>query len=176
MPIGEPEHDLEPDPLRERLAAVVRRVCRGRLAPLADDIVQQAWIRIREQRVAPEGSAEPPASYLWKVAYSVTIDEIRKARRRREEPIEERTAETAGGLDELDPERRLAGREAGRAIRDCLEGLIAPRRRAVGLYLLGHGVQEVSRLLKEDYKRMENLVLRGLADLRACLQAKGVSW
>jgi RNA polymerase sigma-70 factor (ECF subfamily) len=47
------------------------------------------------------------------------------------------------------------------------------RRRAVMLYLQGHSVPEAARLLGWTAKRTENLVYRGLADLRHCLRAKG---
>jgi RNA polymerase sigma-70 factor (ECF subfamily) len=49
------------------------------------------------------------------------------------------------------------------------------RRLAVILHLQGHSVREAARLLDWAFKRTENLVYRGLADLRACLQSKGMT-
>jgi RNA polymerase sigma-70 factor (ECF subfamily) len=72
-----------------------------------------------------------------------------------------------------DPERRLQGREAGAAIRDCLGRLVRPRRRAVVLHLQGHSATEVAELLGYGLKRADNLIYRGLKDLRACLGNKG---
>jgi RNA polymerase sigma-70 factor, ECF subfamily len=43
----------------------------------------------------------------------------------------------------------------------------------VTLYLQGHTVPETARILGWDAKRAENLVYRGLADLRQCLMGKG---
>ena len=48
------------------------------------------------------------------------------------------------------------------------------RRLAVTLYLQGHSVPAAARLLEWTAKRTENLVYRGLADLRECLTAKGM--
>jgi RNA polymerase sigma-70 factor (ECF subfamily) len=73
------------------------------------------------------------------------------------------------------PERQYAAGQVGRAIRDCLLGLVTDRRLAVALHLQGHSVPQAAALLGWDRKRTENLVYRGLADLRACLEKKGVS-
>lgn len=72
-----------------------------------------------------------------------------------------------------DPESRSSGREMGRAIRRCLAELIRPRRLAVSLHLQGHRIKEVGELMGWSAKRAENLIYRGLADLRACLEGKG---
>ena len=72
------------------------------------------------------------------------------------------------------PERQAAGREIGDSIRACLRGLLKPRRMAVVLYLQGESVGEASQLLGWNTKRVNNLVYRGLADLRTCLRSKGV--
>jgi RNA polymerase sigma-70 factor (ECF subfamily) len=43
------------------------------------------------------------------------------------------------------------------------------------MYLHGHSVAEVAALLGWRFKKAENLVYRGLADLRRCLATKGLS-
>ena len=68
-----------------------------------------------------------------------------------------------------------AAAEVGRGIRDCLGNLVRDRRLAVALYLQGHGVPDASRLLAWSAKRTENLVYRGLSDLRRCLTDKGLA-
>lgn len=71
------------------------------------------------------------------------------------------------------PETDARFKELGAAVRDCLESMIRDRRLAVTLYLQQHTVPEAARLLGWAVKRTENLVYRGLADLRQCLLAKG---
>lgn len=162
--------------LRAALAKAVRRACPTRLADSADDLVQIAFERVH--RLVGEGNAQVSASYLRKVAYSVVVDEIRRRRRRNEVSIDP----DDGGQDpafELpsgapDPESRAGGREIGDAIRGCLGHLVGPRRSAVTLHLMGHTVPEIGRLLGWEGKKADNLVYRGMADLRECLESKGV--
>jgi RNA polymerase sigma-70 factor (ECF subfamily) len=72
------------------------------------------------------------------------------------------------------PDAQHEAREAGRAIRDCLAAMVPARRRAVTLMLQGHSVPQTAGLLGWALKKTENLVYRGLADLRVCLRAKGI--
>jgi len=165
--------------LHRDLVRAVDRVCPRWMADRADDLVQVALMRVMEVQRKREGTAELSAFYLKKVAYSAMIDEIRRLRRRQEVSLE-------GGGDEEepvaydpaagdpDPERASAGRQIGRAIRDCLGRLVAPRRHAVALNLQGHSVPEIGRLMGWTGKKAENLVYRGMSDLRGCLGEKGI--
>ena len=127
---------------------------------------------------AAEGKRPLTSFYLHKVAHSALVDEIRRRKRRREVSIE---APTEGGEEarpfepqaQGDPESHTSYRQLGSAIRACLAATTRDRRLAVVLYLQGHSVPEASRILGWDVKRTENLVYRGLADLRQCLLGKG---
>jgi RNA polymerase sigma-70 factor (ECF subfamily) len=114
-------------------------------------------------------------SYLYRVAHSALVDEIRRIRRRREEELPDDKVETyVDGSDAPNPERLAASQEVGRGIQNCLSRMNRDRRLAVTLYLQGHTVPEAARILDWSAKRTENLVYRGLADLRECLMAKGM--
>ena len=165
---------VDAEALSSTLTEIIRSVCPIWLRARADDITQQAVLRVLEIVRRSEGKAAPGSSYLWKVAHSVTVDEIRKVRRAREDSIGDGLSPEAEVKGTADPERLAAGREIGREIRDCLTRFIPARRHALGLHLLGHSVPECARLLRTDDKRMENLVYRGLTDLRACLESKGL--
>ena len=155
--------------LRRRLLAAVRRHCPPWLRDEADDIVQQAMIRVTSSEVTTVNS-----TYIDRLAYCATIDEIRRRRARRmvitEEPPEVPSAAPGDHPGRVSEDRRV-----GEAIRDCLAGLVETRRRAVGLYLEGHTVPEVGRILDISTKNAENFVYRGLEDLRACLHGKGMA-
>jgi RNA polymerase sigma-70 factor (ECF subfamily) len=170
--IGGPSQD-DYAGLRQRLAAAVRRVCPPWLAARAEDIVQAALMRALDVARRGEGQRLLVTSYIWRVAYSAVVDEIRRQRRLHEVPMDELTHEVTADAAP-DPERATRGREIGAAITDCLQRLVRARRHAVTLHLLGHTVAEAGRLLGWSAKRAENLVYRGLADLRACLAAKGL--
>lgn len=160
--------------VRADLARAVARVCPPWMADRAEDLVQVALMRVAEVHRQSEGKAEFSSFYLRKAAYSAVVDEIRRLRRRQEVPLEEERPETQKAATQPDPESRCAGGEIGQAIRDCLGRLVRPRRLAVALHLQGHRVAESARLLGWSAKKAENLVYRGLADLRGCLEAKGI--
>lgn len=148
-------------------------VCPAWLADQRDDIIQVALIRVMDVRRKSEGNRDFSSSYLWRTAYSALVDEIRRLRRRQEVALEEEAnshvAVSPG------PEQRAGGHQIGEGIRDCLGQLVRPRRLAVTLYLQGHSVPQVARLLGWSSKRADNLVYRGLADLRQCLTERGLS-
>jgi len=156
----------DPTQLREVLVRAVARVCPPFLASQREDIVQNALMRVLPGIGRP-GEQDPirTSSYLWQAAYTATMDEIRRRSRRKEVALEESAADRPAGAS--DP-------ELGLEIRDCLERLAPPRRRAVGLHLFGFHAEEAARALGQDVKHMQNLTYRGLADLRRCLEAKGI--
>jgi len=177
--------DAEPAPSDSRwhaLAATmvraVRRQCPSWLADQAQDIAQAALAKVVVLDKAAEGKRPLTAFYIHKVAHSALVDEIRRRKRRREVSIEVPTenGEEARPFEpkaQGDPESHASYRQLGVAIRACLGAATRDRRLAVTLYLQGHSVPEAARILGWDVKRTENLVYRGLADLRQCLLNKG---
>jgi RNA polymerase sigma-70 factor (ECF subfamily) len=159
--------------LRIQLSRAVARVCPRMLSDRREDLVQDCVLRVMDLTKKSEGERVLSPSYLYKVAYSALIDEIRRIRRRREAPLEEGDrvpAEAAHG----DPEAVAAGQEIGRGVLDCLAGLNRDRRLSVTLYLQGHSVVEAAAILEWPAKKTQNLVYRALADLRGCLASKGI--
>lgn len=142
------------------------------MADRVEDIVQSAMEKL-VRRIEDEGVDAPPASYLWKMANHAVIDEIRRHRRRREVAMDDaREVDERGARS--DPEALTAARQTGEAIDDCLTRLGDDRRLVVSLYLAGNSVPESAGMLAWKRKRVENLVYRGLADLRLCLENKGL--
>jgi len=160
--------------VREVLRRAVRRVCPRFLEAQQEDIVQAAMLRVVEIASRREHDGIRTASYLWRAAYSATVDEIRRASRRREVPLEGSGVVELGSTSTPDPEREVRGRQIGRAVRECLSTLIRPRRTAVMLHLYGFEGDETRRVLGGNLKQARNLTYRGLADLRRCLEAKGI--
>jgi RNA polymerase sigma-70 factor (ECF subfamily) len=162
--------------LRRDLERAVARLCPKWLVDRRDDLVQAAVIRVMHVAARAdgpgEGNAIVAASYLHKVAYSALVDEVRRVQRRRETSLDEvqETPVPSNGS----PERLAAAHEIGSAIRDCLQDLKRERRLAVTLHLQGHSVPDAARILGWTVKRTENLVYRGLADLRAGLLSRGI--
>ena len=163
---------LDVEQLRADILRAVKQVCPRWLADEADDLAQIATSRVLD-RLRDTGGAELSRAYLYRAAYSAVVDEIRRRRRRAEVPLE---PDLPVSSKEGNPERQAAGRDLREMIRLCLSGLARARRRAVTLHLLGHSVAEIAALLEYGHKQAENLVYRGLGDLRACLSARGVAW
>ena len=165
--------------LRRDLASVIARICPGWPAAQRDDLVQAAVMRIMRvfgagaPDVDSEGNSAPRTSYLYKVAHSVLVDELRRLRRQRETPMDEDALESVPAV-RADPERLAVSRQIGEGIRDCLSRLKRERRLAVTLHLQGHTVPQAAQILDWAAKRTENLVYRGLAELRDCLTSKGI--
>jgi RNA polymerase sigma-70 factor (ECF subfamily) len=159
------------DALRRRIAAEVARYCPVWLRASADDIVQAAWLRLDEARRRDERNREIGASLLSKVAYCATVDEIRRDRRRREVPVD--TLESPAPQRPADD--LLRSREIGRGVRDCMTTMVPNRCMAATLFLLGHSSPEIGRILGWSLRKTENLVFRGMADLRRCLTSKGIT-
>ena len=133
--------------------------------------MQESFIRLLRARKV-DGASNLSAGYLKKVAYSAVIDEIRR-RRRQPTAVAGSDVDIEAAPDEIrsrPPETAL-----GNAMELCMQRLQDDRRRALTLHLLGHGGSEVARMLECNAKRAENLTLRGLAQLRECLQGMGVS-
>jgi len=168
--VRDPE-SLDLDEVRGALARALARICPPWLAAERDDLAQNAFLRLLEleQRKGPD--ALTAAGYVWRTAYSVVVDEIRRRRRDRADGSD---VEVLPGRGHGDPERTHTAREAARALRACLAALAEPRRVAVMLHLQGHPRLEAAALAGWAAKRFENLAYRGLADLRRCLEQKGV--
>lgn len=144
--------------LRRMLERTVRTRCYGLLASARDDLVQSAMLRILE-RDRREDLARRGASYVFKVAQSVVVDELRRLGRER------RLAEG------VSKERRsLVDPVSGIQLRQCLGRLEERRRMAVTLHLSGLRIPEVARAARWTEKTAENLIYRGLDDLRALLR------
>ena len=168
---------LDYEALRHDVVRAVARLCPGWLSQRRDDLVQIAVMRVMRiagQRAASGEVDEPlSTSYLYKVAYSVMVDEIRRLRRHPETGLDDDAVAPVAVARE-NPERTAASKEIGRGIRECLALMKRERRLAATLHLQGHTVPEAARILDWAVKQTENLVYRGLADLRKCLLAKGI--
>ena len=164
--------------LRAALARAVRRQCPSWLSDHAEDLVQAALMKVMAAVRGREGDRTLTSFYLHRVAHSALVDEIRRRQRRREVALVVGGSGDEAGTDVEpqaagDPEQDAALSELGAAVRNCLLDMGTDRRLAVMLHLQGHSVPDAARLLGWPVKRTENLVYRGLADLRQCLVAKG---
>lgn len=157
--------------MRQVVARAVARICPAWLESSREDLVQTAMVRLIERTEAVEENRGVNASYLYRTAHSVLIDEIRRRQRRPENSLDSGPQLAAG--TKTGPDASLEARTQAADIRHCLERLIDNRRLAVTLHLEGHAVPEIARILGWREKKADNCVYRGMADLRQCLEQKG---
>lgn len=159
--------------LVRRVRNAVGRSCPPYLASQADDIAQDVLVQLLKKLERTEGKVDFASIYLLKAAHGVTVDEIRRRSRRRENTgmEDEMLGNESSGPD---PERKALSRSLGREIRDCLEVIVAPRRAAVTLHLFGCPVPEIATRLNCAEKSADNRLYRGMKNLRDCLTGKGL--
>ncbi len=104
--------DSEYGELGQALEKAVARICPSWLVDCRDDLVQAALVKVMRLRRRGEGSRFP-SSYLWKVAHSALVDEIRRRRRRREQPLDDEPWKAEPEVSEPNPEKRALGAELG---------------------------------------------------------------
>lgn len=156
--------------IRAALERAVRAICPPWLAAQADDVVQEAWLRVEKARA--EESGPPNASYLWKTAHSAAMDAIRRRRRLREEAHAEEPDRMPSA--EPSPERAGQAAEIRRAVEEELARLAPDRRAAVLLFLYGYSLKESATMLGWTPKRADNQRYQGLAELRRRLAERGI--
>ena len=160
------------DSIRHLLERAVRRVCPPWLAGQSEDLVQNACLRVVKKWKKSEEPAALGSSYLWKVAHSAVMDEIRHRRRQREVAMDNPGAvETASGAPS--PEQASSAAELRRSIEAGVGKLKESRRSAVLLYLYGFSLEESARALGWTAKRADNQRYQGLAELRVYLKRRG---
>jgi len=165
------------------LRRTIAHLCPKDLGIHFSDIEQEARLRLW-RALKSEREIRDPASYLYRIAMTATLDAVRRIKAKREEQlrlVEDEDDDEGATLalpsdpnrsPDLEAERRqLAGK-----VRTALAGLPDNRRRAVGLYLEGMTSQEIATLLGWSEPKARNLLYRGLSDLRAQLRAEGIDY
>lgn len=157
--------------IRGVLDRAVTRLCPAWLSAARDDLVQTAVGRLLDRLDADEGNSSFSSSYLYRTAHSVMVDEIRRVRRRDEQPLDGSDASLVS--EAPPPEDVLAEGALNLAVHECVDTMVESRHLAVTLHLQGHTVPEIADLLGWRKKKADNALYRGMADLRRCLENKG---
>ncbi len=171
--------------LLERYALLMRQQiaqhCPRHLGIQVDDIEQEARLRLWKT-VQREKELTDPASYVYRIAVTTTIDAVRRVIARREEQLnlhdeDDDHAPNTLAADPMDrPDAVTERRELMTAVSRALESLPDNRRRAVELHLQGFTIEEIADLLQWTSPKARNLVYRGMEDLREALQRKGIAY
>jgi RNA polymerase sigma-70 factor (ECF subfamily) len=157
------------------LYAIALRIVRH--APLAEEIVQEAFVSIWHHAGTYDAAKSQPATWLASIVRHRALDHLRR-REVRTVPIDDGDDHVAweGVSDAPSPvDMLLAGADA-RAIHDCVDALDAGPKQAIALAFfhgLTHG--ELAAHLGEPLGTVKSWVRRGLERLRRCLDGVEVA-
>jgi RNA polymerase sigma factor (sigma-70 family) len=138
-----------------------------------DELVQSVRLRLWHARGTGEQIGAAPASYVYRTAKTAALDLIR-SRRHREEPIDalEDRLEAPPGMPR--PDSALESAELGSIVSAAVDQVTPSRRPVLRMYLAGYDRDEIGSLLGWTEAKTRNLLYRGLAELRALLQERGI--
>lgn len=112
-------------------------------------------------------------SYIKKVAYSTTIDELRKMMKQRPsgEPESLRrifagAALLSGPVKDFAPEAGVEDSEARETILALVDSLSENRKKVLRLYMAGLSIDEISMSLNWEKPKVRHLFYRGIDDLK----------
>jgi RNA polymerase sigma-70 factor (ECF subfamily) len=150
-----------------KLFDIVFRILRRKA--LAEEILQEVYVRIWEKASEFEAGRASPITWMAVIARNRAIDEVR-----RKIPVP-----TPGGPEILNvadtgasPAEQLELSEDLRRLEECLDGLETERRNAVCLaYLDGLSRQELADRFGQPVGTIKTWLHRSLKQLKSCLDA-----
>ncbi len=163
------------------LRQTIIRVCPQDMGLQFDEIEQDARLRLW-RALESEREITDPASYLYRIAATATLDAIRRVKRKREEQMvtetdsEDIVPHTFIANPMNEPDRKAERQELIDKIKGALAKLPDNRRTAVGLHLEGLTTQEIAEILEWSEPKARNLVYRGLHDVRQLLKEAGIEY
>jgi RNA polymerase sigma factor (sigma-70 family) len=137
-----------------------------------EDIEQE--VRLKIWKFLKKGKKiENLPSYIKRVAYSTTIDELRRMMKQRPTRDQEGLKKVFNDLHsssrrvgDSSPEIRLEDTEVKRSMGALVDSLSENRKRVLRLYLSGMSIEEISESLEWDKPRVRHLFYRGIDDLK----------
>ena len=166
------------------LRSLILQHCPRNLGIQISDIEQEARLRLWRALVREKELASP-ASYIYRVAVSATIDAVRRVNARREDQLrtedsieeDEMPSRTEPATVEIEsPHTAAERRELMEKIAQAVASLPENRRRVVELHLQGLTLDDIAALLEWSEPKVRNLVYRGLDDLREALRREGIEY
>jgi RNA polymerase sigma-70 factor (ECF subfamily) len=147
-----------------RMYAFFRR--RTRSPERAQDLYQELFLRVHRARERYD-PRRPFAPWLFQVAHRLLLDDVRRAHRVREVPLEEPAsrAASAGGEDWLE-DRELLGRTLSALSREERYILVSSK-------LAGVGYPQLAARLGKSVQAVRQVASRSLRRLRAAALAAG---
>ena len=166
-----------------QLRWAISRHCPAHLGIRPEDIEQDVRLRLWRAMLA-ETEITNPASYIYRAVASATIDAVRRARVRREEPLPDDASHDEDQRDGISvpvdasplPEIIAEQSQILHQVQSALSSFTDERRRAIGLHLQGFTTQQIAQVLGWSEPKARNLLYRGLKELRQRLRSEGIEY
>lgn len=164
--------------LAKRWGLDVYRYCRKLLASdaEAEDAMQMVFL----QAVEGYGQVREPGAerrWLLSIAKHRCLDRLKVLRRRTGEASEQEEEAMEVAADGPGAEQLMAESQAAKVLSECLDQLPAPTRVAIVLRYHEHLPYEaIEAETGMSAGALRVRVLRGLVQLKECLEGRGVSW
>lgn len=141
-----------------------------------EDIEQE--VRIKIWKILKKGKkVEKLPSYIKRVAYTVTVDELRKMKK--QNPYGEQdqmknlyfseSPSSPAKLAEL-PDFLFEQKEQSISLKELVDSLSQNRKNVLRLYLAGMDVEEISEFFKWDKTKVRHFLYRGIDEIKKKLQ------
>lgn len=134
---------------------------------LAEEILQEVYVRIWDKAETFDASRASPITWMATIARNHALDEVRKRK--------PEFADDSAGVDQIsdpgrNPAEQLETSQEVRRLDACLDKLDAPRRNAVRLaYLDGMSRAEIAGVLDQPVGTIKTWLHRSLKQLKECL-------
>jgi RNA polymerase sigma factor (sigma-70 family) len=166
----------------ERFALLIRQVIQKNLhrndgidpEDIEQEVRLRIWVFLKKGK-----KIENLPSYIKKVAYSTTIDELRKAMKQRpsKQPEEMRrifsgASSVCRPAEDFSPEGRFEGGEARDVVWAMVNTLSDNRKRVLKLFLSGLSLEEIGVSLKWEKTKVRHLYYRGIDDLKQRIRSQ----
>ncbi|MBN1222733.1 MAG: sigma-70 family RNA polymerase sigma factor [Candidatus Aminicenantes bacterium] len=170
--------------LIDRFSSMIRHVIGTNLYKTDDidieDIEQEVkfkiWMLLKKGK-----KVENLPSYIKRVAYTATVDELRKMKK--QNPASEiethNSLYSMSRLKELgnaaeSPELLLESKETRGFLEDLIDSLRQSRKQVLRLYLMGMSVEEICEFFDWDKTKVRHLLYRGIEDMREKMKSLNV--
>lgn len=144
-----------------------------------EDIEQEVKMKIWKF-IKKGKKVEKLSSYIKRITYTTTVDELRKMRRqvptRQSDSLKNIYTFSKSVFNKEDinlPERFLEDKELKLSLRQLIDCLSDNRKQVLRLYLKGMSVEEICEFLKWDKTKIRHLLYRGIGDIKEKIKNAG---
>lgn len=131
--------------------------------PQAEDVVQEAWVRLTEATQRQE--VKEPLRYIYRIVHNLSVDTLRRDRREGLDRKMDLDAATSVVADNVpSPEQVAIDRQDMKLVAEALAELPERQQTAIRMYRLGgYKLREIAEHLDVSISLVHSLIAEGMA-------------